>query len=159
MEVYREGNLENGADMAPDETEARQIQLGEDNFYQFLTGFFRIPGAMYAVWSEGDRYVSALRLEPWKDGLLLEGLETLPEMRQRGYAKELIRAVQKAICVQDGVKIYSHVSKKNTASLRTHESCGFQIVSDYAVYVDGSVNSRAFTLCCEKKVDKSQRML
>jgi len=33
--------------------------------------------------------------------------------------------------------------------LRTHEKCGFQRILDYAVYADGSVNDRCYTLVRE----------
>ena len=73
MEVYAEGNLENGQDLWPDETESRQNALAEQEFYNYLQQvFFRTNGAQYLVWEENGRYVSALRLEPYQDGLLLE---------------------------------------------------------------------------------------
>ena len=125
----------------------QQLYLAEQDFYQYLREcFFAVPGAFYAVWVEHDRYVSALRMEPYKDGLLLEALETAPEHRQKGYATALIRAaLQKA----GSVKVYSHVSKKNVPSWKTHEVCGFQKILDYAVYADGSVLRSSVTFCHE----------
>lgn len=148
MKVYAEGCLERGQALYPEETEARQIALGEEEFYNYLSQvFFRTPGAVYAMWQVDGNYVSALRLEPFRDGLLLEALETAPDQRRNGYAKALIRAVLE----QTGdVKIYSHVSKRNTASLKTHEACGFHRLLDYAVGIDGSVNQSSFTMCYEK---------
>lgn len=145
MKVYREDNLENGWENWSREPEARRIALAEEKFYRYLSQiFFRTPGACYAIWQvEGD-YVSALRLEPYRDGLLLEALETRPDCRRRGYAKTLIRAVQERIT---GKKIYAHVSKRNTASRKTHESCGFRQIAEYAVYIDGTVTQKAVTLC------------
>ena len=64
--------------------------------------------------------------------------------QEKGYAEKLIRAVQ----AQFSEKIYSHVSKKNAASLAVHEKCGFRQVLDYAKYIDGSVSRTAVTLCC-----------
>ena len=75
MAVYAESNRENGREFWPEEPEMRQIQLAEEDFYRYLSQvFFRSPGAVYAVWEENGRYVSALRLEPYRDGLLLEAL-------------------------------------------------------------------------------------
>lgn len=150
MEVYREGNQENGAQLAPEETSERQLELAEQSFYGYLKHtFFPTPGAFYAVLEEKGSYVSALRMEPYRDGLLLEALETKPSERRRGYAGKLIRQLL-PILKQQGVKrIYSHVHKKNTASLKTHAACGFRIVSDCAVYIDGSVNHRSYTLVCD----------
>ena len=145
MEVYAEGNLENGRDLWPDEPEHRQIALAEQEFYQYLQQvFFKTDGAAYLIWEENGSYRSALRLEPYRDGLLLEALETAPVMRRKGYAAKLVQA---ALVYAGNVKIYSHVGKKNAASLRTHQKCGFIRILDYAVYADGSVNDRCCTLC------------
>ena len=70
------------------------------------------------------------------DGLLLEALETAPAERRKGYAKALIQAVLPQL---GDVKVYSHVNKRNTASRKTHEACGFVKCLDHAVYADGSV--------------------
>lgn len=142
MAVYEEGNRENGGDLFPNESPERQLALAEQEFYNYLTQvFFPTPGALYALWEDCGEYVSALRLEPYRDGLLLEALETAPAHRHKGYAAMLILAVRKYF---PGEKIYSHVGKHNKASLRTHMSCGFRRISECAVYIDGSVNN----LCC-----------
>lgn len=153
MKIYVEGNLENGAAQAPDETVERQIQIGEDMFYQYLHDiFFTDTENCYAIWEEDGKYISALRLEPYLDGLLLEALETIPDQRRKGYAAKLIQAVQHELFGQVGKSLYSHVSKNNVASLRTHEKCGFRILKNYAAYIDGSVNNRAYTLVYRNNV-------
>ena len=147
MDVYEEGNRENAEELWPNLDPAQQILLAEQEFYQYLRQvFFPTENARYYIWEEKGHYVSALRLEPYRDGMLLEALETAPSQRKKGYAVQLIQAVQTACPEQ---KLYSHVSKRNTASLGTHEKCGFRRIADYAVYADGSVNSRSFTLCWE----------
>lgn len=148
MEVYREGNEENALEFWPQESPDRRLALAEQDFYDYLSRtFFSVPGACYALWETGGRYVSALRLEPYRDGLLMEALETAPDQRRRGYARQLIRAVVHSM---DHCKIYSHVSKRNLASLRTHEACGFQKILDHAVYADGSVLTNSVTFMIEK---------
>ena len=125
MAVYEEGNRENGELFFPDLSEGQQMIRAEQSFYEYLReGFFSVPGAVYALWVEDGNYVSALRLEPYEDGLLLEALETAPAQRRKGYAEQLMRAVQ----AQFPEKIYSHVSKRNVASLAVHEKCGFRQV-------------------------------
>lgn len=139
MEVYTESNAEKAG-----------LLQAEQDFYQYLRDcFFTTPGAVYAVWQEQGTYVSALRLEPYKDGLLLAALETAPEHRRRGFACKLIRAVLTEFAEK---KIYSHVNKRNLPSLAVHEKCGFQKISDSAAYIDGSVNERAITLCYQSKL-------
>ena len=143
MWVYEEGNRENGALMHPELPESQQILYAEQAFYQYLReSFFLTKGAVYAIWEEGGTYISALRLEPYEDGLLLEALETAPVYRRKGYAELLIRAVQEAF----PQRIYSHVSKGNAPSLAVHEKCGFRQILDHARYIDGSVVRNAVTL-------------
>lgn len=150
MEVYRESNERNGEERYPEETPERQLALAEEGFYRYLQeDFFSKPDARYCIWTENGSYVSALRLWPFQDGQLLEGLETKPGQRRKGYAASLIRAVQEHC--PTGTRIYSHVSRSNTASLGLHESCGFRVVQETARYLDGTVSTRAQTLCWEKK--------
>ena len=145
MEVYRESCQENGQEFWPRETPERQLSLAEQDFYDYLTRcFFATDGAVCAIWQVDGRYVSALRLEPYRDGLLLEALETAPDCRRKGYAQTLLRAVLEQYA---DVKIYSHVGKRNAASLSVHEKCGFRRIREHAVYIDGSVNDRSCTLC------------
>jgi GNAT superfamily N-acetyltransferase len=149
MMVYEEGNRENAEEFWPDMEEGRRMIRAEQEFYQYLREvFFPTEHARYFVWEENGNYISALRLEPYRDGLLLEALETHPEYRRKGYAGRLIRAVQE---VSSDAKIYSHVSKRNMASLKTHDKCGFRRIAENAVYADGSVTSRSCTLCWEGK--------
>ena len=146
MEVYADSNEEKASDW-PDLPRGFALNLAEQDFRQYLDEvFFRTPGALCALWEEDGRYVSALRLEPYKDGYLLEALETHPLFRRKGYAVKLIQAVQPHI---GSVRIYSHVNKRNLASLKTHERCGFKPQSDHAVYINGSVDHRCCTLVYE----------
>ena len=148
MEVYAEGNLENGREFWPDLSEGQQLLQAEQELYQYLREvFFQTAGAAYYLWEHHGKPVSALRLEPYRDGLLLEALETHPLHRRKGYAKMLIKAALETVGEQ---KVYSHVGKRNVASLNTHLSCGFQRISEQAVYADGSINDRCATLLYKK---------
>ena len=139
MDVYMEGNLEKAEEYGDG-----GLLRAEWEFRDYLReDFFRQRNAFYAVWEEKGKYVSALRLEPHKDGWLLEALETAPDRRRKGYAKMLIGAVLE---LMGQTIVYSHVSKRNEASLRTHYACGFRKHLDYVVYLDGSVSRRAVTL-------------
>ena len=149
MEVYADSNRER-AEQWPDLPPMFALEQAEQEHRQYLREvFFSTPGAVCAVWEEAGTYISALRLEPYRDGLLLAGLETASQYRRRGYAGLLIRQVQEVLARQGTVKLYSHVRKDNTASLKTHDSCGFRKISDRACYLDGSVDSRCSTYCFE----------
>ena len=124
MEVYRESNGENGAYFWPGEPPERQRALAEERFETYLRddSFGRARGNYY-IWAEDGRYLAALRLEEHGDGLLLEALETRPDSRRRGCAKELISAVLERL--PPGTRVYSHVNRRNAASLAAHRACGF----------------------------------
>ena len=147
MQVYQEANIENGAIRYPHLSPIRQEAAAEQDFYQYLKEvFFRQQNSFYAVWEDEGMYTAALRIEPYQDGYLLCALETDPRFRRRGYATLLIQQVIAYLSALDDGAIYSHVSKRNTASLKTHNNCGFSIAADYAVYTDGSVQSNSYTL-------------
>ena len=146
MDVYMEGNRENGAAHYPQLSSDQQLMQAEQDFYAFLQEFFSADKAVYAVWECEGKYVSALRLEPYKDGFLLEALETMPEFRRLGYARKLIQSALKSISAEYRLPVYSHVNKRNQASLAVHAACGFENILDYAVYIDGSVTHRCCTL-------------
>lgn len=116
-------------------------------FYDYLVDvFFRVPGAVYAVWEMEGEYISALRAEPYLDGFLIEALETACCHRNKGYAKALLYAFLKSEQVKQCYPIYAHVHKKNEASLKTHMGCGFVRVLDHAEFIDGSVYQHSCTL-------------
>ena len=147
MALYEEGNRENGEDLYPDCPPEQQLFLAEQDFYDYLRGeFFSQPGDLYCLWTVDGIYVSALRLQKYQDGLLLEALETHPGHRGRGYATALLQTVLRQIPDQ----VYSHVAKDNAPSLRLHEKCGFRVCEDTAL-VDGSYSNRFLTLVREKQ--------
>lgn len=147
MEIYEEGNREKAREQWPDLPPEFALQMAEQEFYQYLReSFFTTKGAVYAVWRVNGKYVSALRLEPYRDGLLLAALETAPAERRHGYGEALIRAVLEYVGAS---KVYSHVHKQNEASLKLHEKCGFQQILEFAVYLDGSVHRKCRTFCHE----------
>ncbi len=144
MEVYEESNRKTAREEWPTLPEWAGIQNAEQDFHQYLREvFFKIPDAVYVMGMTDNRYVSALRLEPYRDGLLIEALETAPDHRRKGYGRMLLLDV---ITAFPGKKLYSHVDKRNEASLSLHKSCGFEKTEDFAVYIDGSVNYRGYTL-------------
>lgn len=147
MQVYIEDNIENGAAHYPNESEKMQLQLAELDFEEYLRrDFFVAVNARYYVWEEKGKYISALRLEPYKDGLLLCALETRPDCRCMGYAKQLIYQVLSLT----ELPVYSHISKRNIASIHAHINCGFQKLREGAKYLDGSVNMKSDTYCYRK---------
>lgn len=143
MEVYAEGNRENAGYFYPNLPPQQGILEAEQDFYRYLQdGFFATEGAFYAVWEESGCYYSALRLEPYRDGLLMEAVETAPEHRRKGYASRLMREV--FAYMGKGV-VYVHIDKGNLPSIGLHEKMGFEKIQNYAVYIDGSVNQSSGT--------------
>ena len=136
----------NGRESYPGLSENMQILQSEQDFYESVKLYFGDNAAIFAVWMSEGVYVAALRIEPYADGFLLSCLETAPEMRRRGYAAALIQGTVSCLSQQGG-KLYSHVDKKNTASLNLHMACGFERILEHAVYLDGSVYHSSCTLC------------
>ena len=122
--------------------------MGE--FYGEVYDFLSEADTLYAVWLMDGKYACALRLEPYQDGLLIAGLETAPDLRGRGCAKALLRAVASQF---SGRRLYSHVARKNTASLAVHADCGFTKLHDGAILLDGSAGSSYVTLCNKNDAD------
>lgn len=120
------------------------ILQAEMDFYDYLRfSFFQTEGARCCIWTEAGRAVAALRLEPYRDGMILTGLETEPTQRGQGYARKLMLAALAQECAQ--MTVYSHIDRENRASIAVHEKCGFKILTNYAVYLDGSASSKADT--------------
>lgn len=149
MDVYQEGNSVTGNETYPNLPKNLQIIYAEQDFYNYLQIFFKEPTARYAVWVMDGRYVSALRFETYNNGLLVSALETDPEERSKGFAGLLMKSVLDYLRTYGNGILYSHIHKGNTASLNTHLSCGFQIISHEATYLDGSVRSDSYTLSIE----------
>ena len=120
----------------------------ERSFLDYLCeDFFRQRDGYYCLWTVDDVYKSALRLEPYRDGLLLQALETAPDARKKGYGFSLVKAVLEH-CGNTKYKcVYSHVEKHNRSSLNLHRKCGFQKLADSAVLLDGTVTTNFYTFC------------
>ncbi len=145
MRIYAESNALNA-----EEQECFLLDV-EQGFYDYLrSSFFAQENSFYAVWLEAGEYVSALRMDPFKDGFLLCALETAPQHRRKGYGRKLIEAVL-ATEKLAGKTVYSHIHKKNEASQAVHAACGFVKIMDRALYLDGSVNSYCDTWKLERE--------
>ncbi len=146
MAVYQEGNQENGDELYPELTPSERLRRAELDFYDYLKqDFFRRENALYALWEVHGETVSALRLESYRDGYLLEALETAPSHRRKGYAKSLMEAFLAFAREKGFLPVYSHIRKGNIPSESVHKSCGFTVYKDLAAYIDGSVDFKCNT--------------
>lgn len=159
--VYRDSLRASGAFQYPEKPAAQQEALAESDFLSYIRlDFFPRQGSLYALWELGGKPVSAARIEPYRDGVLLSGLETAPDFRGRGCASCLLEHLLEVIGRQGIPRVYSHVRKDNFPSLAVHKKCGFAVYKTTAVYLDGSADSRSYTLLLdfEKKLDFSRNM-
>ena len=150
MDVYAESNYENTDYFFP-ETDDKDLAVRkvEEGFLTFLEQeFFRLPGSVYWVLEENGVWVSALRTSRIRPGLFyLEALETRPDQRRKGCAGRLLTGVLEAMKQDGGFRLCDCVGKKNAASLRTHEKCGFRVVSDAGYdYLRGEADERDYGL-------------
>ena len=147
MHLYRDEIANAGQIEYPDLPENQQVMEAEQDFYDYLTTqFFRQSNSLYCVWELEGHYKAALRLEPFRDGLIICALHTDLMERKKGYAKKLLCEVQEIFAKNGSICLYSHVSKNNPASLMVHKACGFHIIKDNATYLDGSVDYASYTL-------------
>ena len=133
MDVYSESNYENTDCFFPDEADKEAaVQKVEAGFLDFLKNdFFKKAEAAYWVLEIDGVYVSALRTCMIQKGLYyLEALETRPDCRRKGYGAMLLSCVADSLKENGPFRLCSCVSKKNAASLKTHEKSGFQVVSE-----------------------------
>lgn len=149
MQVYQQSIQISGKENYPHMDENPQILEAEQDFYLYLKTFLRERENVCAVWLLEGKYVSALRVEPYRDGVLIAGLETAPAFRGKGCAKELLSATLGYLKEKQCNKIYSHIHKDNVPSIRTHLACGFVRVADHCVYIDGSADSKSYTYIYE----------
>ncbi len=130
--------------------ENRKISLqDEQNFYSYVLDFLKSENCFYAVWVVNDQYISALRMEPFQDGLLLEGLVTDIHHRNQGFAKSLVTEALSYAVSMGYERVYSHVQRKNTSSIHVHLACRFRQIHEYAVLIDDSVNRDCYTYVYE----------
>ena len=147
MEVYEEGNRENGKVKYPHLPENLQLLEAEQDFYAYLSAFFRQEDSFYCLWYADGLLVSALRVEPYEDGYLIAALETKPDQRNRGYAKALLNEVCQHLISGGKMPIYSHIARNNLPSQKVHISCGFSEILPYSRYADGRINDYCQTYC------------
>ena len=150
MDIYSESNDENTEYFFPEETDkdkaVRQVEAG---FLDFLKNdFFKQSGASVWVLKDSGIWLSAIRTCKVRPGLhYLEALETRPDQRKKGYASLLLTNVEEALKKEGPFRLYVCVSKKNTASIKTHEKAGFRIVSEEGYdYLQEEANSHDFGL-------------
>ena len=150
MDVYAESNLENTDFFCPEEPDKEAAgRMVESGFLDFLKNeFFKEPKAVCWVLEEDGVWVSALRICRIPEGpYYLEALETRPDRRRQGYGVRLLSEVLDAMKAEGPFRLCDCVGKKNAASLKTHEKCGFRIVSEQGYdYLHREADDRDFGL-------------
>jgi L-amino acid N-acyltransferase YncA len=150
MDIYEESNFENVDYFYPDEVDKTLgVKKVEEGFLDFLKSkFFTNVNSTYWVYEENGVWLSTARtcfLEP--DIIYLEALETMPRERRKGYGYKLLSLMIEALKKEGIVRICDCVSKKNIPSLKTHEKCGFKIVSDSGRdYLNNDIDEHCYSL-------------
>ena len=126
----------------------KEWDLDEEDYLDFLRNdFFHQKDSFFAVWASQGQYKAALRIEPYRDGLLIASLSTVSGERRKGYGYLLVTEVIKHLSILPYKVVYSHINKKNVPSLELHKKCGFRLYSDSARYIDGTVTQNSCTMC------------
>lgn len=135
--------IRTAADLPLDELSRVYGSRADEDFLRYE--FFGQAGAALWLWSEGGEAVSALRTEPWKDGVLVTALQTAEGCRNHGYARMLLSAVLAQLRQQGSGRAYAHIHHRNSASICVHEKCGFRRIADTARLLDGTVTAQMGT--------------
>lgn len=127
---------------------------GEYAFIISLQEFLSSENAYLGIWCVDGIYMSAVRLEPYRDGYILSCLESAPEHRNCGAAKAIITEMINFANDRGFLPLYSHIHKSNLASIKAFTHCGFEITGKPAVFLDGSVYASYHTLYYKKATDQ-----
>ena len=149
MDIYAEGNLENVEYFYPEETDKNIGVKKVEGFLEFLKNkFFNKEDATYWILVENEVWISAARTCFIKPEIIyLEALETIPNERNKGYASKLLNELIGALKKEGKFRLCDCVSKKNIPSLKTHEKCGFKIVSEVGNdYLNNEIDEHCFSL-------------
>ena len=87
MEVYHQSNKETALQQYPFLDLQEAVLSIQQDIYQDLREFYRMANAFYAVWCVDGQYVSAVRVEPYHDGVLITCLETAVSFSKNGICK------------------------------------------------------------------------
>ena len=145
--VYEESNKENAKRDGHSGLSNISFLEAEMDFYDYMSYFLQDQNSFLAIWAENDQYLSAVRIEPYSDGVLLSGLETILAERRKGYAGRLLQELMIYLKGRDVHKVYSHIKRSNTGSISVHMRCGFDRCLDYAKCIDGSILQNMDTYC------------
>lgn len=163
MDIYSEGNLENTDFFYPEIKDKKlAVEKVEADFLNYIESkFFATENNTYVILEKEDVWVSALRLYKIKDGFYyIEALETRPEFRKKGYASELLDGVINTFKNRGAFQLCDCVSKKNIASLKTHEKVGFEIISEAGIdYLCNEADERDYGMKFKYTEIRTQRLI
>lgn len=145
-DIYSESCRENARERYPDAGDLTDaIREEEQGHINFFKTFLAQECNRYYVLEVDGVWVCALRLTHMDGFYYLEALETAEAHRRKGYAVRLIREVIALLRERGAVKIRSCVAKHNTASLATHQACGFVIAQEHGVdYLDNTTSPHQY---------------
>lgn len=150
MDIYAESNEENIDYFYPDATDraAALARIEEDFLAYIRDDILQKEQNRYMVLERDGAWVSALRLYELGAGeYYIEALETRPDCRQQGFGSQLLGAVLERLGAEGPFRVRDCVRKKNIASLRTHEKCGFTVADSVGHdLLDGSVDERCYSM-------------
>ena len=152
MELYLEGNTENGKYFSKVNglTADEGRNLSENQFKSFLedTFFNNNSNNIYFIVKNENTYISAVRANYMSNNCYyLEGLETNPDFRHKGYATLLYDYIFKYL--KATTKLFLTIAINNEFSIKTHIKSGFIETSELG-YSDiknnvRNENTRLFT--------------
>lgn len=101
-------------------------QAMEQAYEEFLKDFVAHDRQMVLVEEAEGAWVSGLRCVECAPGVwYLEALETAPQARGKGWARQLMEHTQQLLTGEGAKELFSLIDPENTPSIATHVGCGF----------------------------------
>jgi ribosomal protein S18 acetylase RimI-like enzyme len=96
--------------------------------------WLRLPSQRFYVgWLE-DRAIGSVRLHLAESSVYLNSFRVHPDLRGRGYGRQILVGVLDALIAEDWPHIMIEVATDNTVALALYRSCGFREVAAYQYY-------------------------
>ena len=106
----------------------------EEKAKRFVTRFFQEINRPFYIGTLGEEPIGCLNLDETEKEIGIYGFVVRPEYRGRGYGRQILEDVIRAIRTQTPKPIMLDVETDNTNAIGLYLSCGFEIRTTYGYY-------------------------
>ncbi len=100
----------------------------------YVTSFLSRPDQPFYLATLDQEPIGCLRLDETADSVGIYGFVVRPEYRGRGYGRQLLESVIRALQATSQRPITLEVETNNTNAIGLYQSCGFEVKATYDYY-------------------------